>query len=315
MKTSVVMATYNGSRFLEEQLDSIFIQSRQPDEVVFADDCSSDDTICILQRYIEEHQVQEKWRVKANPQNKGYAKNFIEAAMDADGDLIFFADQDDIWDVDHIRIMADILEKREEINLLASNLTPFYETDDTRKLSKKELSDMNNSGEIERYSMTKGDFHIKRAGCTMCIRKTFLEKIAPYWTAGWAHDDFVWKMAELTNSCAVVQYSSLNRRMHANNTTVIRSRTRAWRIKQLSELKNQMTALLKFSEDTGIADKSIISLIKKNRKSIEIREKVVKDKKIHDWIVLFLKYRDCYPRIKGLYLDLYLVLFDSYNGA
>lgn len=315
MSISVVMATYNGSRFLIEQMESIYEQTLKPDEVYFSDDGSIDDTISVIQSFIDRHQLAGQWKIHINQKNKGYAKNFLDAALHARGNIIFFSDQDDIWIPDRIEVMADIMEQHKEINLLCSNLEPFYQDEDTRKWSKKDLAQMKNNGSLERYSFSNGDFNLKRSGCTMCVRKDFLEKIISYWTQGWAHDDFVWKMASLTDSCAIVQYTSMKRRMHSNNATVIRERTRAWRITQLTETAEQVVSLRKYAQDNNILEKRISDLIEKNKKAVELRTNVLKKKSIISWFKLWFGYKECYPRIKGLYLDLYLALFDRYKGV
>ena len=97
MKTSVIIATYNGSKFIEEQFDSILAQSVQPDEVVITDDGSKDNTREVVQRYIDEHDLNKKWHLHVNEKNKGYARNFLDGAMLTTGDIVFFCDQDDIW--------------------------------------------------------------------------------------------------------------------------------------------------------------------------------------------------------------------------
>lgn len=57
MKISCIIATYNGEHFIQDQLDSILNQTVQPDEVLIRDDCSSDNTIEIIQRFILKHSL------------------------------------------------------------------------------------------------------------------------------------------------------------------------------------------------------------------------------------------------------------------
>lgn len=251
MKISVVMATYNGKKFLKEQMESIYIQTLKPDEVYFSDDGSIDDTISIIQSFIDRYQLTDQWKIHVNLQNKGYAKNFLDASLQVEGDVIFFADQDDIWIPDRIEIMADIMEKHKEINLLCSNLEPFYENKDTRKWSRSDLVQMKNDGSLERHAMTVSDFHLKRSGCTMCIRKAYLQEVLPYWKEGWAHDDFVWKMSVTSNTCAIIQYCSMKRRMHFNNASVVRLRTREWRLRQFDNLLQQYYSLKEYAQNIG----------------------------------------------------------------
>jgi glycosyltransferase involved in cell wall biosynthesis len=102
---SVVMTTYNGSRFLVAQIESIMAQTRHPDEVVIVDDCSTDNSYEILQTY------QAKYpgliRVYQNLSRLGINKNFEKAAQLSTGALIFFSDQDDVWAPKKIQTMVD----------------------------------------------------------------------------------------------------------------------------------------------------------------------------------------------------------------
>ena len=313
MKMSVIIATYNGEKFIEEQFDSILAQSVQPDEVVITDDGSKDDTREIIRRYIDTHGLKDSWHLYVNEKNKGYAKNFLDGAMLTTGDIVFFCDQDDIWTSDRIRKMSEVMQSNPRINLLCSNLEPFYYEEDTRRWNEKDLKAMKTDGSLEMCNLTPEYFHLKRSGCTMCIRKTFLERILPYWTANWAHDDFVWKMAVISSSCAILHFISMKRRMHSGNATVIRVRTREWRIKQLHEYQLQYVNLKKYAEKNGATD-ACIEIVDKNMKSIGRRISLVENRNLLEWIVLAIKYKDCYPRKKGLYLDGYLSVAKEYKG-
>ena len=90
---SIIVCTYNGERFLEEQLQSIFNQTYTNLEIIIADDRSSDGTILILKRYEGIPNV----KIHYNEKNLGFIKNFELAATLATGDYIAFSDQDDIW--------------------------------------------------------------------------------------------------------------------------------------------------------------------------------------------------------------------------
>lgn len=314
MKISVIIATYNGAKFIEEQFDSILAQSVQPDEVIITDDGSKDNTREIVQQYIDDHGLNAVWHLLINERNKGYAKNFLDGAMNTTGDIIFFCDQDDIWTNDRIKKMSDVMDSNPSINLLCSNLEPFYYEEDTRKWSKKDLKVMKTDGSIEICELTPAYFHLKRSGCTMCIRKKFLEEIMPYWTANWPHDDFVWKMAVISSSCAIRHFISMKRRMHSNNATVIRVRTREGRVKQLHEYKQHYLSLIKYAENCKLSEEKS-KIIYHNMNSVEVRLKVIKKRHLWEWILLYLKYKDCYPRKKGLYFDLYIAIFNKYEGV
>ncbi|NKI19136.1 glycosyltransferase family 2 protein [Spongiibacter sp. KMU-166] len=91
---SVAMCTYNGEAYLEEQLDSILAQTYRDIEVVVFDDCSSDGTMAILNRYSRRD---DRVRVHRNECNVGFVRNFEKAISACRGEFISLADQDDIW--------------------------------------------------------------------------------------------------------------------------------------------------------------------------------------------------------------------------
>ncbi|WP_394675218.1 glycosyltransferase family 2 protein [uncultured Chryseobacterium sp.] len=92
MKISVCIATYNGEKFISEQIDSILKQIRDSDEIIVSDDRSTDRTLEIV-----EHFKDSRIRVIHNQGKKGYTPNFQNALKQADGDIIFISDQDDVW--------------------------------------------------------------------------------------------------------------------------------------------------------------------------------------------------------------------------
>ena len=110
MKISVVMATYQGEKYLREQLDTIRLQTRRADEVILCDDCSGDATVEIAEQYIREYGLEAEWRILVNEKNLGYANNFHRAASLATGEYLFFADQDDLWKPEKIEKMVGVME-------------------------------------------------------------------------------------------------------------------------------------------------------------------------------------------------------------
>ncbi|MBS0461887.1 MAG: glycosyltransferase family 2 protein [Proteobacteria bacterium] len=103
-QVSVALCTYNGARYLREQLDSLLAQRDVALEVVALDDGSSDDTCAILAQYA---QADPRLRWQANPRNLGPTASFEAAMALCRGDLIAPADQDDIWEADKLaRLVA-----------------------------------------------------------------------------------------------------------------------------------------------------------------------------------------------------------------
>ena len=109
MSVSVAMATYNGARYVEEQLDSIVSQTVPPSEIVVCDDASSDGTASLIRDFAARSPV--PIRLECNPINLGYADNFLRAASLTTHPYIAFSDQDDVWRRDKVeRSLAAIHE-------------------------------------------------------------------------------------------------------------------------------------------------------------------------------------------------------------
>ena len=99
---SIALATYNGSKYLREQLDSILAQSMDDFEVVACDDCSTDETPQILEEYASKDS---RFKVFSNKNNLGFKKNFEHILTLCKGEFIAFCDQDDIWEPNHLEIL------------------------------------------------------------------------------------------------------------------------------------------------------------------------------------------------------------------
>ena len=93
---SVAMATYNGAKFLRQQLDSIAAQSRMPTELVVTDDASTDDTVAILNEFAATAPF--PVHIHRNPSRLGYRANFMRAMSLCRSDIVALCDQDDLWE-------------------------------------------------------------------------------------------------------------------------------------------------------------------------------------------------------------------------
>lgn len=105
---SIALATYNGERYLQEQLDSFRRQTRLPDEVVVCDDNSSDDTMKVLNSFAKHAPF--PVNIYCNAENLGYSKNFERAISLCSGDIIFLSDQDDVWFPEKIETTLNIFQ-------------------------------------------------------------------------------------------------------------------------------------------------------------------------------------------------------------
>jgi hypothetical protein len=97
-RISIALATYNGAKYLREQLDSLAKQTLLPAELVVGDDGSADGTLAILEDFARRSPF--PVHVTRNPARLGYRGNFMAAALRCQSQLIAFCDQDDVWHPD-----------------------------------------------------------------------------------------------------------------------------------------------------------------------------------------------------------------------
>ena len=117
---SVVLCTYNGSSFIEEQLASIQNQTYTNLEIIISDDASSDNTNDLLKKYAEKDS---RIRILKNQVNIGFNLNFQQACSLATGEIIAFSDQDDIWHPEKLERM--MLLWQDEVQLVYCNSVRF----------------------------------------------------------------------------------------------------------------------------------------------------------------------------------------------
>ncbi|MHB1567637.1 MAG: glycosyltransferase [Solirubrobacteraceae bacterium] len=111
------MATYNGERFLGEQLESIAQQSRPPDELVISDDASSDSTLELATAFA--NQAPFDVVIIENADRIGHGENFLRAVARCTGDLIAFSDQDDVWHADKLSLCEPPFHTSPRVSLVA----------------------------------------------------------------------------------------------------------------------------------------------------------------------------------------------------
>lgn len=119
MKFSVAMCTYNGAKYLGEQLAGLVTQHRLPDELVVCDDGSTDGTVKLLEQFATTTQF--PVRLFQNPRNLGYSQNFTQAIRLCEGDVIALADQDDVWRPEKLGRLELIFKSEPSIEGVFSN--------------------------------------------------------------------------------------------------------------------------------------------------------------------------------------------------
>lgn len=120
LKTSVIIATYNGEKFIYDQLESLRQQTIPVNEVLIFDDCSNDQTVEIVSNYIQENNLN-RWSIIVNEKNKGYERNFLSGIQKSSGDILFLCDQDDIWKKDKVEVAINFFQVERNILALHTN--------------------------------------------------------------------------------------------------------------------------------------------------------------------------------------------------
>jgi glycosyltransferase involved in cell wall biosynthesis len=116
MKFSIAMTTFNGERYLREQLESICNQARLPDEVIICDDRSGDRTVEMIREFAVESPF--PVRVIENAVRLGVTRNLEKSIGLCEGELIALCDQDDIWRTDKLEKLEQVFIARREVGLV-----------------------------------------------------------------------------------------------------------------------------------------------------------------------------------------------------
>lgn len=307
MKVSVAMATYNGANYIEEQLDSILKQTRAVDELIICDDCSRDNTVTIVENFIIRHHLKSKWSIEVNEKNLGFGSNFFHAITKTSGEIIFFCDQDDIWTLDRVQAMTEVIEANPAILMLGSEYEPFESSANAYKASSRDLAKFKRDSSLEHLRLQAKNIFIGYLGCCMCIRRSFFDQIQPYWFEGWAHDEFVWKLALVLDGAYIYHGITLRRRLHSTNTSMGKMRNLTKRIRFLENLLRSHEATLRFASD-HFGEREKIILLKRNIKSAKLRIELLKEKKYLNTIQLLFGYFRYYHSQKSIPVELYMAI-------
>ena len=304
LKCSVVLSTYNGEKYIYEQLESLLKQSRMIDEVIISDDCSTDNTLNIIKQYTEDNNLFH-WKVYQNKVNKGWRKNFIDGMKMATGDLIFPCDQDDIWRNDKLEIMEKIMIEHEEIGVLVSNYLEFYDN------GKQFVRPHCNTKRLHKIKVKKKFMDVEYPGCTYCVRKDFFEKIVGYWQEIIPHDGLIWRLGMFANLLYAYDDSLIHQRKHKDSTFSVEARSmRNIQAKkgEIVYVSSVIAAIKAFLQNEGIFNKECEHILKEAECWGSYREKLYKTRNPFWWLYL-LKYYKYYPTMRKYILDLYVVLF------
>lgn len=214
MKISIALATYNGAQYLQEQLQSFLDQTRQPDELVITDDCSTDETETIVRDF--EKTAPFDVHFYRNEKNLGYSGNFNAALNKTTGDLVFLSDQDDVWFYEKIEHMESVARKNPDA-LVVMNDAALTDGD----LNEVGLTKI---GQIRSAGLPMEVFVM---GCCCAVRRELLDFCLPIPKRAKAHDTWIMNFANGL-SATVIEHRPLQyyRRHESNESQFIANRTK-----------------------------------------------------------------------------------------
>ena len=241
------MATYNGEKYLQEQLDSFVAQKTKPDELVVSDDCSTDKTIKILKDFakIAPFDV----FIHENNVNLGYTGNFNKALELTTGDIVFLSDQDDVWFQNKIETILQLVRKKPNLFVYMNDALITDE-----KLQPVNLTKL---GQIKSAGLSENEFAM---GCCCAIRKNFINIVLPIPTGLKSHDNWLVGIANGLNkktiSKSILQYyrrhNSNESQYIANRVTKVNKWSSPWHIIKTSFTDKSNDKYLKSIEQAEI---------------------------------------------------------------
>ena len=193
VRVSIAMCTYNGEKFLKEQLCSIASQASLPDELVVCDDGSTDTTLPILRHYASS--VAFPVRIYCNASRLGFAKNFEQAISLTDGDIIVLSDQDDVWQKDKLQISVQALAEDHKAGYVFSDAIIIDEMGEIihHSLWEQVVFDQRRRGKFSLGPMDQVEVLLKGnvvTGATMALRASLKAHVLPV-AELWKHDEWI----------------------------------------------------------------------------------------------------------------------------
>ena len=229
----VALCTYNGQRYVREQVRSILGQTRKPDFILACDDASQDDTLAVLQDCASSAQV--PIRIIRNDVNVGYVKNFAKAIGLCNADIIVLSDQDDCWRPHKLqRLEAAFLEDPasggvfSDAEIVDQNLHALgYGLLDSLEVSGRDKA-LARSGALLRVLLRRNIV----AGATLAFRSAWRDRILPI-PHGAIHDEWIALVLAAYGVLRFLPERLIEYRQHAANQIGGRRRSLSWIVNSL----------------------------------------------------------------------------------
>ncbi|WP_339838580.1 glycosyltransferase [uncultured Flavobacterium sp.] len=261
MIISVAICTFNGEKYLGQQLDSILSQSTPVDQIVICDDKSTDKTKLILEKYKTKYP--EIINIFKNKNQLRSNKNFEKALSLCTGDYIFFADQDDIWQPDKVSKTIAFFLENTKIQGVFSNADLINEDNSlfSNEITLWDCSGFFQSEFIEpinliMFMIIEGNFV---TGATLCIKKDVKQLCLPFQTneKNFYHDHWIAFLLAEKNTLGYINENLVSYRIHINQQIGIGNH--AERIKSFNNYTKAYKMILGFFKPTNFNEYKLIT--------------------------------------------------------
>jgi len=216
---SVCLASYNGEKYIKEQVDSILKQLGPDDEIVVSDNYSKDRTIDILKGYNDIRIKLFQIESRGDNAHEAVSSNFENALKRCNGDFIFLSDQDDIWPDNKVEVFMSYFSKGYDL-LVSNHLLMKDSIDNLTALSYK------NPSPIGSWLIGVPKYY----GCCMAFNRKILNYSLPFPKHLPLHDNWIGIIGELTGKCFFIEVPLLYYRVHGDNTTIMTSNSISYKI-------------------------------------------------------------------------------------
>jgi glycosyltransferase involved in cell wall biosynthesis len=212
---SVVMATFNGAKYIIKQLDSILQQTLKPDEIIICDDNSSDETVSLIKSYKDSSRI----KMVINSTRLGVVENFKKAAKLAEpSNWLVFADQDDIWVPQKLSKLAN------SMSAIDDGFTPALVYSDLTVIDKNgavTASSFWYKQKIrpEKINLSTLLYGNVVTGCTTMVNNPMAEELFLFNGRGYFHDEWLGLIAYSFGKAKVLNEALVFYRQHENNVT------------------------------------------------------------------------------------------------
>lgn len=218
---TVAVCTYNGERYLAQQLDSILRQTTPPDEIVLCDDGSTDGTLALARDILSRGGV--PFQIIQNETKLGVTKNFEQAIRLSKGELVFTSDQDDVWMPEKLRLLTEALADKAAVLAFSDAIV----TDEALQPQGTGLWDSARFFQSRREQFAQEPFSVLCAsnvvtGATMAVRRDFALQCMPFPTAI-LHDDWLALNAPLYGRVVPISLPLIEYRQHGGNAEGMRT--------------------------------------------------------------------------------------------